>query len=98
MIVMKNLALNTSVSDASSCCSKENCAVTSSLPRNPSNKMVMIYKTEIRAIFVAAFYKITKMLHYQNYCFSPQIADVAATGFDSVPIKRAYLEAEDFSQ
>lgn len=61
--VVKNLALNTSTSDASSWCSKENCAVGSSVPRNPSNKMVMIYKIEIRAVFVAAFYKITKMLH-----------------------------------
>lgn len=71
VIVMKNLALNTSISDASSCCSKENCAVASSVPRNPSNKMVTAYKIEIRAIFVAAFYKIAKMLHKQNYCFSP---------------------------
>lgn len=63
VIVMKNLALNKPISDASSLCSKENCAVASSVPRNPSNKMVMIYKIEIRAIFVAAFYKIAKMLH-----------------------------------
>lgn len=63
MIVVKNLALNTSISDASTPCSKENCAVASSVPRNPSNKMVTICKIEIRAIFVAAFYNITKMLH-----------------------------------
>lgn len=63
MIVIKNLALNASISDASPSCSKEYCAVASSVPRNPSNKMVTIYKIEIRAIFVAAFYKITKMLH-----------------------------------
>ena len=59
----KNLALETPMGDAPACCSKESRAVTFSVPRNPSNKVVTICKIEIRAILVAASYKLTKMLH-----------------------------------
>lgn len=60
---MKNLALDTSTGDAPAHCSKERHAVTFSVPRNLSNKVVTICKIVIRAIFVAASYKLTKMLH-----------------------------------
>lgn len=60
---MKNLAPALSAGDAPTCCSKESHAVTSSAPRNPSNKAITICKIEIRAILVAASYKLTKMPH-----------------------------------
>lgn len=78
---MENLALDTATGDALTNCSEEKHAVTFSMPRNPSNKVVTTCKTEIKAILVAAFYKLTKMPHLQNYPFPPQTADVAATGF-----------------
>lgn len=60
---MKNLSLDTSMGDAPARCSKEIRAVTFSVPRKPSNKVVTMGKTEIRAILVAASYKLIKMLN-----------------------------------
>lgn len=60
---VKNLAPATSAGDAPTYCSKESCAVAPSAPRNPSNKVVTICKIEIRAILVAASYKLAKMLY-----------------------------------
>jgi len=91
---VKNLALATSAGDAPACCSKESRAVASSAPRNPSNKAITICKIEIRAILVAASYKLTNT--NKTILFAPKSLMLLPPAFDSAATERAYSGVRGF--